>query len=328
MGPDPLIGLPNHTLHTTPLIRAVERGVGYSYLLLTPLGTLANLLAVAIFLDFPFCSRRGGPRRGAGPRRLPLSTTLFLHLALADLVTALLVLPSLGYMFLHKDHAWLAQPFAGLCDAQGALFNISSRQSGNIFGLLTAVRCAAVVRPLSHQRRFTKRRVKAVLAGTWCVSVVMSCLVFLVGGRYVYNDTVTLCTFTIDDLGARHVGRAGRSVMFGVVVVLPILLPVVVTVVCLGLLLAFFSKGRASRDRVRVSLADLAEVNEGFAQAMKTMLDSRKHIRNSLSGQRSRAHVEPEEPRARGAEEQWEAEDGEAERGLLLSAEGEQVPGL
>ena len=71
----------------------------------------------------------------------------------------------------------------------------------------------------------------------------MYCLVFLAGGRYVYNDTVTLCTFTIDDLGARHAGRAGRSLLFAVVVVLPILLPVVVTAVCLGLLLAFFSRG-------------------------------------------------------------------------------------
>ena len=86
MGPDPLVALPNHTLHTTPLLQGVERGVGYSYLLLAPLGTLANLLAVAIFLDFPFCrgpGPRGGCPRGGGARRLPLSTTLFLHLALA-----------------------------------------------------------------------------------------------------------------------------------------------------------------------------------------------------------------------------------------------------
>ena len=111
-------------------------------------------------------------------------------------------------------------------------------------------------------------------------------MVFLIGKSYVYNDHVTLCTWTLDDLGLWNVGKDWRSVAFFCLVLLPIFLPVTFTFVCLSTLIIYFSKNSKSRNKVRVSLADMVEISEGFAQAMKNMLDSKEKLKRSLTSRK------------------------------------------
>ena len=111
-------------------------------------------------------------------------------------------------------------------------------------------------------------------------------MVFLIGKSYVYNDRVTLCTWTLDDLGLWNVGKDWRSVAFFCLVLLPIFLPVTFTFVCLSTLIIYFSKNSKSRNKVRVSLADMVEISEGFAQAMKNMLDSKEKLKRSLTARK------------------------------------------
>ena len=148
------------------------------------------------------------------------------------------------------------------------------------------MRCVAIVKPFKHGIWFTKFRINLVLAVTWVISVLMSCMVFLIGKSYVYNDHVTLCTWTLDDLGLWNVGKDWRSVAFFCLVLLPIFLPVTFTFVCLSTLIIYFSKSSKSRNKVRVSLADMVEISEGFAQAMKNMLDSKEKLKRSLTSRK------------------------------------------
>lgn len=267
----------DHTNHTSLTILKFEQFCGITYIFLFLLGTAANLLAMGIFLDFSLWKKG---------RKLLISTVLFLHLASSDLLTSLFVLSFNGFAFLNKNHQYMDEPFKTVCTISGAFFNICSRQSCNIFALLSFVRCVAIVRPFKHGIWFTKFRINLVLAVTWMISVLMSCMVFLIGKSYVYNDHVTLCTWTLDDLGLGNVGKDWRSVSFFCLVLLPIFLPVTFTFVCLSILIIYFSKNSKSRDKVRISLADMVEISEGFAQAMRNMLDSKEKLKRSLSSRK------------------------------------------
>ena len=121
------------------------------------------------------------------------------------------------------------------------------------------------------------------MAVTWIISILMSCMVFMMGKSYKYNDYVTLCTWSLDDLGLGTVEKDWRSVAYFFLVVLPIFLPVTFTFICLAILIVFFSRNSKTRTRVRVSLADMVEVSDGFAQAMKNMLDAREKLKRSFS---------------------------------------------
>jgi hypothetical protein len=103
-------------------------------------------------------------------------------------------------------------------------------------------------------------------------------MVFMMGKSYKYNDYVTLCTWTLDDLGLGNVGKDLRSATFFFLVVLPIFLPVTFTFICLTILIVYFSRNGKNRNRVRVSLADMVEISEGFALTMRNMLDSRQKL--------------------------------------------------
>ena len=267
-----------HENHTSITILKFEQFCGYTYIIFFFLGTITNLLAMAIFLDFKPCKKG---------RKLLISTVLFLHLATSDFLTSLLVLSFNGFAFLHKTHDYLSEPFRTVCNISGAFFNICSRQSCNLFAIISFVRCVAVVRPFKHGIWFTKSRINLVLAVTWAISVLMSCMVFLLGKSYNYNDHITLCTWTLDDLGftLNTVGKEWRSVAFFVLAVLPIFLPVTSTFICLSILIVYFSRNSKNRKKVRISLADMVEISEGFAQAMKNMLDSKS---NSKSKQKLR----------------------------------------
>ena len=275
-----MISLPEHTNHTSATIIRFEQFCGYSYIFLSLIGTFTNILAMTIFLDFQPCKKG---------RKLLISTALFLHLASCDLMTSLFVLPFNGFAFLNKTHKFLDEPFRTMCTISGVFFNICSRQSCNIFALISFVRCVAIVRPFKHAIWFTKFRINLVLGITWAISILMSTMVFMLGKSYRYNDYVTLCTWTLDDLGmgAGNVGKDWRSVLFFFLVVLPIFLPVTFTFICLTVLIVYFSRNSKNRDKVRVSLADMVEISEGFAQAMKNMLDSKQKLRRSFRSQES-----------------------------------------
>eukprot|EP00116_Pleurobrachia_bachei_P003650 sb/3463912/ len=266
----------SHANHTTPELLSVEQSLGYLYFVMFALGISANILAIAIFLDFSMCS---------GKKRL-VSTTLFLHLATADLLCCAVVFSFSGFAFLGDTHSWEHDVFTFLCNASGTVFNVCSRQTVNIIAIVSFGRCTAVLYPFKHAVWFTKGRIYVVLGVTWTTTIILSCLIFISGGEYRFNDSVTLCTWTLDDIFFSPNStlsfpptRPARSALYFITVLTPILLPVLVTVLCLGSMIIFFRRSTTNRFLVRASLADMAEISEGFAQAVQQMLDTRDKIK-------------------------------------------------
>ena len=266
----------SHANHTTQELLSVEQSLGYLYFVLFAVGLSANILAIAIFLDFSLCS---------GKKRL-VSTTLFLHLATADLLCCTVVFSFSGFAFLGDTHSWEHDVFTLLCNASGTVFNVCSRQSVNIIAIVSFGRCTSVLYPLKHAVWFTKGRIYVLLGVTWSTTIILSCLIFISGGEYRFNDSVTLCTWSLDDIFfspnstlAFPPTRPARSALYFITVLTPILLPVLVTVLCLTSMIIFFRRNKTNRFLVRASLADMAEISEGFAQAVQQMLDTRDKIK-------------------------------------------------
>ena len=86
-----------HSLHTSIILQHVELVLGYTYIVMSVIGVVMNGLAIGLFLDFRL-RKRG--------RKIPVSTMLFLHLAVTDLISSVIVYLFTGFSFLDQSHTW------------------------------------------------------------------------------------------------------------------------------------------------------------------------------------------------------------------------------
>ena len=74
--------------------------------------------------------------------------------------------------------------FTVLCNVKGVVFNIASRQAVNIFALISFGRCLATLYPMQCGMWYTKSRVLLALCVTWCLSILLSTLIYMRGMFY------------------------------------------------------------------------------------------------------------------------------------------------
>ena len=114
---------------------------------------------------------------------------------------------------------------------------------------------------------------------------------------YQYYDDVSLCTWSIDDLAKMN--PFVRSVVYFIVVTLPVMAPALVTIVCLSLLVKFFrKKQRVDREHRTLSRDDFSHtrrvyerIDTQFRIGMRSMVDSRRSIELEEMNPRDRSTI-------------------------------------
>ena len=199
----------NYSTWTTPHMHEARiLGLDIFYAALALICFIFGILGNILSLTF-YCKQK-----------LDVSTLMYIMIIATDLITSLLMLaPGLSYFSEHKPMLF-ADSF--ICALWGMLWMVVSRISVFLVALLSISRALKLVCPFRF--RLTKTFILIPTTIYTMAQILVACLPFMYGNKYIYDHVTVTCLWTIvDDIPP---GSTGFTMIYLFCIIVPFVMPV------------------------------------------------------------------------------------------------------
>ncbi|KAL5251834.1 hypothetical protein ACHWQZ_G014850 [Mnemiopsis leidyi] len=179
-------------------------------------------------------------------RKKNSTLTIFLHVAVTDLITSVFSTPLSAVIYLNSHRVPCMDPalWTAICNITGVLHSGMARASVFIVTVLSVSRFVAVYKPMSTRQLLSKTRIKGMLISAWSLAAFLAFFPFFFGKIYEYKVFIPTCYYE-EKLLIRNSTVLQTGLIYAATSLIPFLVPGIVTTTCtLAVLLSLRKNAR------------------------------------------------------------------------------------